>query len=171
MGWISPRTQLTSYIGAHFVVLGVITVVSGHVLLIPSLGPSAYDLAINPDAKKNYPHRVIGGQIIGVVAGVVAYLLVVPTSTAIRSLPPLSWLAVRYALAALIALILTTELIAITDMEHPPAYATTLLISIGFLTSVIQITFFIIALMALIGFHLLSKRLPIWDLPYTEVEE
>jgi CBS-domain-containing membrane protein len=60
---------------ALLVLTGVVAVLTGRPFLFPSLGPSAYLLATAPDAPTSQPERVIGGHLVGVVAGLVAYHL------------------------------------------------------------------------------------------------
>lgn len=159
--------HVSSYIAFHFAVLGALSWFTGLGFLLPSLGPSIFLLAILPDEEMNYPQRVIGGQIIGALSGIVAFKLLVGQPMMGSSIPPRSVLGLKQVLATFLAAIFTTGGMFITGMEHPPAYATALIISLGFIDSVKGAVVFFLAVLLVTGVHeLFGKRLPIWNLPY-----
>lgn len=66
-----------------------------------------------------------------------------------------------------IAVVLTTVPMYVPDLEHPPAYAATLLMAHGSLSSPAQIAAFAVAVVLFVGVHeLVGRRLGIWDRPY-----
>lgn len=153
-----------SYIGFHLAVLGLVSWVTGQPFLIPSLGPSVFLLATLPDSRMNYPGRIIGGECIGALSGYAAFHLLVGS---VGATPPLSFEAFRQVLSAFTATVLTTVGTYATNTQHPPAYATTLIVSLGILTRPPQILIFGVALLAMVAVHEgVGKRLPIWNLPY-----
>lgn len=159
--------HVSSYVAFHFAVLGALSWFTGLGFLLPSLGPSIFLLAVLPDEKMNYPQRVIGGQIIGALSGFVAFKLLVGQLAIGATIPPRSFLGLKQVLATFLAAMFTTGGMFITDLEHPPAYATTLIISLGFIDSVQGALVFVLAVLLVTGVHeLFGKRLPIWNLPY-----
>lgn len=108
---------------------------SGLPFLFPSLGPTAYLFATKPAAPECEPRRVGGGHAIGVVAGFLAFHAVgagvaLDTLAAPRSIP-----ALRLAVSGVVAVGLTTAGMVATDTGHAPACATTLIVSLGILTT------------------------------------
>ncbi len=54
-----------------------------------------------------------------------------------------------------------------TGFDHPPAYATTLIISLGFVDDLKGAVAFFLAVLIVAGAHkLFGKQLSVWDLPY-----
>ena len=117
-------------------VLGGLTWTTGASALFPSLGPTAYVLALRPDAAESRPDRVVGGHAIGVVAGLVAYRLFADGLVVVEGHTPLSGAALHLAAAGVVSLALTAVLMVWTDLRHAPACATTLIVSLGLLSTV-----------------------------------
>jgi CBS-domain-containing membrane protein len=160
----------STYLGFHLAVLGLLSFITGQPFLIPSLGPSIFLLGTLPDDEMNYPSRIIGGQFIGAVAGFVSFHLIVggidPTAT-----PAFSLEVLRQVFSSFAAALLTTFGMYLGDVQHPPAYATTLIISLGFLTSPRGVAVFMLGVLIMVGIHeSIGKRGPIWSLPYEQDE-
>jgi len=116
-------------------VLGALTWTTGTSALFPSLGPSAYVLALRPDAVECRPDRFVGGHVIGVGAGLIAYHGLAAGHVVTRSHPPLSGAALALAAAGVASLALTVAGMVATDLRHAPACATTLIVSLGLLST------------------------------------
>nr|WP_305794487.1 HPP family protein [Halomarina rubra] len=112
------------------------TWVSGESALFPSLGPSAYVLALRPDAPESRADRLVGGHAIGVAAGLVAYRTLAAGHAVVGTHAPLSASALALAAAGVCSLALTVVLMVWTDLRHAPACATTLIVSLGLLSTV-----------------------------------
>lgn len=161
---------ISIYIGFHLVALGLLSWVTGLPFLIPSLGPSIFLLGTLPDDEMDYPRRIVGGQFIGAVAGFVSFHLIVGGIDPVVS-PALSLEVLRQVFSSFAAALLTTFGMYFTDTQHPPAYATTLIISLGFLTSPFGVAVFMLAVLIMVGIHeTIGKRGPIWSLPYEQDE-
>lgn len=159
--------HVSSYIGFHFAVLGAVSWFTGLGFLLPSLGPSIFLLATLPDDKMNYPQRVIGGQVIGALSGIAMFSLLVGHPVGGSPIPPRSILGLKQVVATFLAAMFATGGMFITDLEHPPAYATALIISLGFIDSLKGAVVFFLAVLLVTGVHeLFGKRLPLWNLPY-----
>lgn len=156
-----------TYIAFHFTILGTLSWLTGLGFLLPSLAPSIFLLANLPDEEMNYPQRVVGGQFIGVVSGAIAFQLLVGQPITGEPIPPHSLLGLKQVLATFFAAMLTTGGMYLSKLEHPPAYATALIISLGFVDTVAGALVFVLAVLVMTGTHeVFGKRLPIWNLPY-----
>lgn len=161
---------VSTYLGFHLVLLGLLSFVTGQPFLIPSLGPSIFLLGTLPDDEMNYPRRIIGGQFIGAVAGFVSFHLIVGSIDPAAS-PALSLEVLRQVFSSFAAAVLTTFGMYLGDVQHPPAYATTLIISLGYLTSPFGVAAFMLAALIMVGVHeTIGKRGPVWNLPYEQDE-
>ena len=95
-----------------------------HVVVIASIGATAFIVFTMPRNITAVPRRVIGGHIIGLLSGSVCALL--PHSSMLPSI-------MVYSIAVGISILLMVAL----DMEHPPAAGTALGVAItGFSLSV-----------------------------------
>lgn len=159
--------RVSSYVGVLLGTLGLFAWLVGQPLLIPSVGPSAFALATLPDEELSLPRRVVAGQFIGATVGLLAYVVIVGDAMPLSSAQPLSVAALRRVVAPFVAVILTTVLMYAPNLAHPPAYAATLLMAHGFLSSPVQIASFAAAVVLLVAVHeTIGRRLDIWDLPY-----
>ncbi|MHB9288829.1 HPP family protein [Halobacteriales archaeon Cl-PHB] len=111
---------------------------TGEPFLFPSLGPSAYALAVTPSAATSQWQRVVGGHALGVLGGLVAYHGIAPGLAVTQVPPALSAPALRLGLAGFVAVGLTTLAMLRTDLRHAPACATTLIVGLGLLTSLTE---------------------------------
>jgi CBS-domain-containing membrane protein len=102
-------------------------------LVFPSLGPTAYVMVVAPDAPNHQPRAVIGGHLLGVVAGLVGYHLFASglTLTVIQSSSSeaVLWLVV----SGIFAMAVTSMGMIWRDIDHAPACATTLIVALGLL--------------------------------------
>lgn len=135
--------------------------------LLPSIGPTVFALATLPDHEMNFPERAILGQVIGAVAGVLAVELLLGGFQTAGSTPPLSLIGLKQVLASLTAVSVATVGMYVTDSQHPPAYATALIVSLDVLGGPWALVPFVIAVGVVITVHeLIGKRVDIWNLPY-----
>src|SRR5689334_15290628 len=116
--------------------------------VFPSLGPTAFLLFFTPTLPTASPRNTLLGHAIGIACGYGA-LLLVGLSTA----PPAMVVGVDFAriLAAALSLALTGAIMILLKAAHPPAGATTLIISLGIVTrpSYLVVIEVAVALMAL----------------------
>jgi CBS-domain-containing membrane protein len=124
---------------------------SGLPLLFPSLGPTAYLFATKPAAPECDPRRVVVGHAIGVLAGFAAFHgvgagVALDTLTAPGSVP-----ALRLAVSGVVAVGLTTAGMVATDTGHAPACATTLIVSLGILTTPRAALLIVVAVVVLVA--------------------
>jgi hypothetical protein len=124
---------------------------SGYPYLFPSLGPSAYALAVSPSAATSRPQRVVGAHLFGVVGGLLAYHSLAAGLTVAQPPPALSLDSLRLAASALLSLGLTSLAMLTTDLRHAPACATTLIVSLGLLTRLVEAGVIVSAVLVLVA--------------------
>jgi len=154
----SVRESATA--GVLLVVVAALAVLTGRPFLFPILGPSAFLLATRPAAPASSPRRVAGGHAVGILAGLAAYHVIAsglslaapaPTLTA----PPPALTASSAALAAsgVVSVVVTTGGMVAADLRHAPACATTLIVSLGLLSSLADALLVGVAICVLLATH------------------
>ncbi|MFB6118093.1 HPP family protein [Halosegnis sp.] len=148
---MTETVRATARVVALLAVLAGIAWISGRPFVFPSLGPSAYALAVRPGAETNRPHRVVGGHAIGLAAGLVGYHLFA-SGTILTSQPaPPSAAGLGLAASAVVAVGLTTAGMLASDLRHAPACATTLIVALGLLTGPIEAVIVVAAVVGLLA--------------------
>lgn len=146
-------TLTSLYSGFLLFILGIIAFVTGQPFVFPSLGPTAYILSKIHYAELVVPRRVIGSHTIAVVAGQITYRLfaggTVVTETMAEFSPSLFLLSV----SAVLSVVLTSAGMIATNTSHPPACATTLIISLGLLPTPSQGGIIIVSVVVLVVMH------------------
>src|ERR1051326_4084302 len=124
---------------------------TGRPFIFPSLGPSAFALALGEDAIS--ARRIIGGHSIGIAAGVLSYHLLAWGLTFTTF--PVTWSVadLRLAASGIISLLLTSAGMLATHTRHSPACATTLIVSLGLLPSLADCAIIFIGVLTLYGTH------------------
>jgi hypothetical protein len=141
------------YAGLLFALLGTIAWVSGQPVIFPSLGPSAFVLAFERQGERTASKRIVGSHVIGGVAGFLAWALFAP-DVAITATPPAYSLdGLRLAASATASVVVTSGAMVATDTVHPPACATTLIVSLGLLSTPGQVGIIVASVVILVEFH------------------
>lgn len=111
--------------------MSILAVITRSPFIFPSLGPTAFLFFYTPTAPSASPRNTIIGHAVGVVAG---YLSLVVTG--LTMMGPALVIGVTWprVIAAALSLGLTSGLMVLLKSPHPPAGATTLIISLGILT-------------------------------------
>ncbi|QCC50769.1 HPP family protein [Halapricum salinum] len=154
---LSASLSVGATSGALLVVPGAFVYLTGLPFLFPSLGPSAFVLAMSPDSATAAPRRVLGGHAIGVLAGMATYHLLADGAVATRVGG--STAALALVASGSLALVLTAVGMVATDTRHPPACATTLIVSLGLLTTPIEGVVIVLAVASLLVAHRLTQPL------------
>ena len=139
--------------GGLVAVAGVLAWVTGFPFIFPSLGPTAYLLAVRPTAPTAHPRRVVGGHIVGVVAGLAAFSLFSPDIAVTATFTPLSVEGLRVVASGVFATGLTAGGMLATDLQHAPACATTLIVALGLLSTLPEAAGIVGAVVVLVGVH------------------
>jgi CBS domain-containing membrane protein len=100
-------------------------------LVVPSLGPTAFLIFDFPRRQSASPRNAVFGHAIGIGAGYLS-LVVFGLGRAPSALH--GGVSIERAAAAALSIGLTAGLMALLNLPHPPAAATTLIVSLGFVT-------------------------------------
>lgn len=130
-----PIGHAAARAGGLLAVPGAVAWASSLPFVFPSLGPTAYLMAVRPNGDSTAPRRVVGGHAIGVLAGLLAYHALAPGLVVTAAPAALSIGGLRLAASAVLSVGLTTAGMRATDTGHAPACATTLIVSLGLLSS------------------------------------
>lgn len=130
------RTALRS--GLLIAGLGGLAWATGQPLLFPSLGPTAFVLSMRPDPERHSAWTVIGGHACGTVAGLLSYHLLAPGTSIVALEAALTPMGLQLAASGACATALTAALMIGTRTVHPPACATTLIVSLGLLPTFVE---------------------------------
>ncbi len=130
---------------------------TGRPLIFPSLGPSAFSLVVGGKVE-NAARRVIGGHLLGIAGGLLAYHLVARGFT-LAALPPAQSLALlRLSVSGVISVIVTAAGMLKLRAEHPPACATTLIVSLGIMATIEDAVCIMLAVVLMYALHKIPAR-------------
>jgi len=145
--------------GALLAVTGVVAWATGRPFVFPSLGPSAYVLATaRGPGEGPGPRRVVGAHVVGVLAGLLAYHLLASGLSITAGVAPFAPAGVLLGASAVLSVALTAAGMLATDAVHPPACATTLIVSLGVLPSVADGATIVAAVVVLVAADSLANR-------------
>lgn len=149
--------------GGLIALLGGVCWATGEPFIFPSLGPTAFALALRPKFQR--ARAVIGGHCCGVVVGLAVYWLVA-NGLDLTALPAAgSWAGLQLATSAALSVGLTTGAMILTKTVHSPACATTLIVSLGVLPRPIDGGIIMVAVLLLYGVSATVSHF--WS-PYTQ---
>jgi CBS domain-containing membrane protein len=166
------RHSSTSVMGMFAMVNGIISIgimaaaawATGSPFVFPSLGPTAFLFFYTPLAASAAPRNTVFGHLIGALAGYVSLVIFGLAEAA----PALSGgMTVARVGAAALSLGLTSGLMVWFRVPHPPAGATTLIVSLGILRTPGQLAVLMLAviLLTIQGFainRLAGIDYPVW---------
>jgi CBS-domain-containing membrane protein len=137
---------------------------TGSPFVFPSLGPTAYLFFFSPLAEASSPRNTIFGHGIGLICGYAAFLLTVASSPPFGMHPGVHGPRV---LAAALSLSATGALMALLRVSHPPAGATTLIVSLGIISQpqellIIEAAVILLAAQAFAINRLAGLPYPLW---------
>jgi CBS-domain-containing membrane protein len=165
----SPRLVWAVYVCINgFITIGLLALlalVTGSPFVFPSLGPTAYLFFFSPLAEASSPRNTILGHAIGLICGYAAFALTM------ASTPPFGMHAGVHGprvLAAALSLSATGALMALFRVSHPPAGATTLIVSLGIISQpkeliIIEVAVFLLTAQALVINRLAGLPYPLWS--------
>jgi CBS-domain-containing membrane protein len=156
---------LTAFVGLNaaisMVLISAIALATREPFVFPSLGPTAFLLFYAARNPVSSPRNTIIGHLVGIVAGYVA-LLATGLQDAPARLDDVTW---PRAGAAAISLSLTAAAMVFLKAPHPPAGATTLIISLGLLHTLPQLGIVMAGVILLVLQGYLVNRLAGVDYP------
>ncbi len=115
---------------------GLVGLVLEQPWLFPSLGPTIMVVAETPRQPAAHPRNVLAGHVVGVAAGYLALVV-----TGLTAAPAVAQQGITFPriVAACLSLALTALVLQATGTQHPPAGATTLIVSLGILKTPSQL--------------------------------
>lgn len=135
--------------------------ITNHSLLFPSLGPTAFLFFFSPLAATASPRNALYGHAIGAASGYLSLVIFGLTEQG----PALeSGVTDERVFASALSLGLTSGLMVLLRAPHPPAGATTLIISLGILREVQDLIVLMVAVALLTGQAFVINRLA--GIPY-----
>jgi CBS-domain-containing membrane protein len=145
-------------------IMAGLALVTGSPFIFPSLGPTAFLFFYTPTAPSASPRNTVIGHGIGLLAGYFSLMV-----TGLTGAGPALAVGVTgpRVIAAGLSLGLTSGLMVLLRAPHPPAGATTLIVSLGFLTKPSQLVILMAAVLLLIVQAFVINRLagipyPVW---------
>jgi len=148
-------------------IMAALAVVTHSPFIFPSLGPTAFLFFYTPTAPSASPRNTIIGHVIGAAAGYLSLVVTGLTMAGPALAVGVTWPRV---IAAALSLGLTAGLMVLLKSPHPPAGATTLIISLGILTKPWQLLLLMVAVILLTMQAFIINRLagipyPLWNPP------
>ncbi|MPZ70053.1 MAG: HPP family protein [Actinobacteria bacterium] len=145
-------------------IMSAAAAITGQPLIFPSLGPTAFLLFYTPRAPAASPRNAIYGHLIGASAGYLSLVIFGLTDHGAAFAEGVTWPRVG---AAALSLALTSGFMAWLLAPHPPAGATTLIVSLGIMTKPSQLAFLMLAVVLLVLQGLVINRsagiaYPLW---------
>ena len=144
--------------------LALLAMVTHTPFVFPSLGPTAFLFFFTPTLPTASPRHAIYGHAIGIACGYGALLV-----TGLQHAPPamVTGVDLPRVMAAALSLAATGSLMILLKSAHPPAGATTLIISLGIVTkpqhlAVIEVAVALLTLQAIVINRLAGLDYPIW---------
>ena len=163
-----PRVVWAFYVCINsFITIGLLAMLAlftGSPFVFPSLGPTAYLFFFSPLAEASSPRNTILGHAIGLICGYAAFVLTVASSPPFGMHPGIHGPRV---LAAALSLSATGALMALFRVSHPPAGATTLIVSLGIISHpkelvIIEVAVILLAAQAFAINRLAGLPFPLW---------
>ena len=152
------------FTGFVILILGILALFLHHPLIFPSLGPTAFLMFTNPRSRYASPRNTVLGHLIGVTSGFVALFIF-----GLTDVPAIiiSGISLHFIAAAALSLALTSFFMILFSAEHPPAGATTLIVSLGIMHTipdlvVLMIAVVLLCVLAWIINNLNGIQYPIW---------
>src|SRR6184192_1883861 len=148
-------------------IMATLAVITRSPFIFPSLGPTAFLFFYTPTAPSASPRNTIIGHAVGVIAGYSSLVITGLTMAGPALAIGVTWPRV---IAAALSLGLTAGLMVLLKSPHPPAGATTLIISLGILTKPWQLLLLMVAVILLTIQAFVINRLagiphPLWNPP------
>ena len=150
-----------------FVTIGLlagVAMLSHTPFIFPSLGPTAFLVFFTPISPTASPRHTVYGHAIGILCGYGALWV-----TGLADAPPAMVAGVDGArvVAAALSLASTGALMILLKAAHPPAGATTLIISLGIVSKpfyllIIEVAVVLLALQAIVINRLAGLDYPFW---------
>lgn len=145
-------------VGILLTVPALIAWVTGRPLIFPSLGPSAFALMMDRNEEIT-ARQMIGSHLVGVICGFLTFN-VLAYGFSVTELPSsLSPALLKLAASGVISVVLTTVVMLAARIPHAPACATTMIVSLGLLSTFADGFFIMLAVLVMYAVHRLFVRI------------
>lgn len=162
-----PVLALFSFINGCISIglMSVLAVLTHSPFIFPSLGPTAFLFFYTPTAPAASPRNTIIGHAVGALAGYLSLVITGLTTAGAALSVGVTWPRV---IAAALSLGLTAGVMVLLKAPHPPAGATTLIVSLGILRQPWQLVLLMVAVVLLTLQAIAINRLagipyPLWQ--------
>ncbi len=171
-----PRLVRSVYVFVNgFITIGLLALlalVSRNPFVFPSLGPTAYLLFFAPLGKSSSPRNTICGHAISLICGYAAFVVTGAGAQPFGAHPSIFWPRI---LAAALSLSVTGAFMVLLDVSHPPAGATTLIVSLGIISKprelvIIEVAVLLLVIQALVINRTAGLPYPIWSVKAPDKE-
>jgi hypothetical protein len=156
---------------ATIALLAALAMLSGTPFVFPSLGPTAFLFFFNPRLPAATPRNALYGHALGILCGYGALWL-----TGLEHAPSalLEGVTAPRVLAAALSLAGTGAAVILLRVAHPPAGATTLIVSLGLITApwhlaIIEAAVALMAFQAVLLNRLAGLDYPLWSRPVPRI--
>lgn len=147
------------------VVSGLAAYLTGQPLLFPSLGPTAFLFFEQPMAEMSSPRNTLIGHLVAILAGglsLAGFGLLDDPSILVEGV------TLARALAGALSLALTGAVLILLRSSHPPTGATTLIVSLGFLQTPVEMAVLMagVVLLTVVGWMInraAGVPMPVWS--------
>ncbi len=145
-------------------ILSAVAMITRTPFVFPSLGPTAFLFFYAPDAPSSSPRHTIIGHAVGILCGYGSLWICGLT----QALPTVEVGVSRSRIfAAALSLAATGAIMVLLKAEHPPAGATTLIVSLGIVSKpfylvLIEVAVAVLALQAILINRLAGLHYPLW---------
>jgi CBS domain-containing membrane protein len=145
--------------------MSVVALLSRQPFIFPSLGPTAFLLFYTPTQPTASPRNTFCGHLIGAVAGYLSLAIFGLLDAGPALVVGVTWARVG---AAALSLALTSGAMVWLRVPHPPAGATTLIVSLGLLTTIPKLGVLMLGVILLLVQGFTINRLagipyPVWS--------
>ncbi len=165
---LPPRLVWAAYLFINgfmtIALLALLAVATRTPFVFPSLGPTAYLFFFTPLGESSSPRNAVLGHAVGLICGYGAYIATGSHGFGGNALREAYWPEV---LAAALSLAFTGALMVLLRVSHPPAGATTMIVSLGILTKVeylvvIEVAVILLTVQAFVINRMAGLDYPIW---------
>lgn len=166
---LPPRIVWATYVFFNsfltIMLLSLLATITGSPFVFPSLGPTAYLFFFSPLGRSSSPRHAILGHAIGLICGYGAYIVMGSHGFITAALSEVTW---HEAMAAALSLAATGAVMVLLRVSHPPAGATTLIVSLGILTKpeylvIIEIAVILLTAQAWAINRIAGLDYPLWE--------
>ena len=145
--------------------MSLVALLTKQPFIFPSLGPTAFLLFYTPTQPAASPRNTLCGHLIGAVAGYLSLAIFGLLDAGPALVVGVSWARVG---AAALSLALTSGVMVWLRVPHPPAGATTLIVSLGLITTIPKLGVLMLGVLLLVAQGFAINRLagipyPVWS--------